>query len=96
MTTSGGIKGSNTSVQLNLHDELVTRMLDAGIPMLGGISGTTRDIFSMLDSLLPEYSFDYWDFFSVVAAFMIKHHYRLTAYRTAPRSGAGPAPTRGM
>lgn len=68
------VKTSNKTVQLNLHDPVVQRLRDQGVPMLGGISGTTRDIFAMINPLIKSNG-EYWSFFAVVAAFMIKHHY---------------------
>jgi hypothetical protein len=69
-----GVKTSNSSVQLNLHEQVVARLRDLGVPMLGGISGTTRDIFAMINPLITSNG-EYWSFFAIVAAFMIKHHY---------------------
>jgi hypothetical protein len=71
---SPNIKTSNTTVQLNLHKQLVSRLLDQGIPMMGGISGTTRDIFATIYNFVPQPPL-FWPMFNVVAAFMIKHHY---------------------
>ncbi|AKQ65497.1 hypothetical protein A176_002409 [Myxococcus hansupus] len=70
-----GIKTSNKNVQLNIHEPLVARLQERGIPMMGGISGTTRDIFATLQSIFNDRTHDHWQFFAVVAAFMIKHHY---------------------
>ncbi|WPB72958.1 hypothetical protein KYC5002_28325 [Archangium violaceum] len=89
---SNSIKTSNTSIQLNLHDPVVSRLQDLGVPMLGGISGTTRDILATLHDVLDNPS-QYWKFFNVVAAFMIKHHYHtlvecfIAAHQVSPESG---------
>ena len=43
---------------------------------MGGISGTTRDIFRCFYEVPAT---DFWPLFSVVSAFMIKHHYHSLA-----------------
>ncbi|WP_157823892.1 hypothetical protein [Melittangium boletus] len=64
---------SNTKFQLFEHEPVLYRLQDKELPLMGGISGTTRDIFRFFGSELRDTSF--WSFFSVVAAFMIKNHY---------------------
>jgi hypothetical protein len=68
---------SNTRFQLFQHEQVISRLQDAGLPVMGGISGTTRDIFRYFGSELLGPGF--WDFFAVVAAFMIKNHFHSLA-----------------
>jgi hypothetical protein len=67
------IHTSNDRFQLFQHDPVIAKLHESEIPVMGGISGTTRDIFRYFGQELAPSAF--WNFFSVVAAFMIKHHY---------------------
>ena len=63
---------SNTEVQLMLHNDVIQTLNDKEIPVIGGISGTTRDIFQYCSTFANK---EFWPLFQVVAAFMIKFHY---------------------
>ncbi|AGC42010.1 hypothetical protein MYSTI_00660 [Myxococcus stipitatus DSM 14675] len=67
---------SNTRFQTFLHAPVISRLHDAGLPVMGGISGTTRDIFRYFGHLDGQ---TFWHFFAVVAAFMVKNHFHSLA-----------------
>lgn len=73
---SGSIQTSNTRFQVFQHEPIINRLHDAGLPLMGGISGTTRDIFRYFGHLSGR---TFWHFFAVVAAFMVKNHFHSLA-----------------
>ncbi|MCE9666971.1 hypothetical protein LY474_04010 [Myxococcus stipitatus] len=74
---SDSVLTSNNRFQTFQHSPVIARLHDAGLPVMGGISGTTRDIFRYFGDRLTHREF--WEFFAVVAAFMIKNHYHSLA-----------------
>ncbi|QSQ11331.1 hypothetical protein [Myxococcus landrumensis] len=73
---SDSLLTSNTRFQVFQHSPVIAQLHAAGLPVMGGISGTTRDIFRYFGHLTGK---DFWHFFAVVAAFMVKNHFHSLA-----------------